>query len=70
MPNNAPTLYTCSQVATLFSVSRSTVSRWMASGRLPCLRIGGRVYIDHDSLMEVIQTPKGSPPPSCGGAHG
>ena len=70
MPNNAPILYTCAQVATLFSVSRSTVSRWVASGRLPCVRIGGRVYIDHDTLMEVIQTSKGAPLPCSGGDHG
>lgn len=64
-----PKLYTMAEIATLFSVSRSTVSRWMKSGKLPSLWIGGRVYIDHDTLMELIQTPKGAPLPSPGGAH-
>lgn len=70
MPQIAPKLYTVKELSTLFSVSRSTITRWMMSGRLPCLRIGGRVYVDHDTLMEIIETPKGSPLPSCGGAHG
>lgn len=70
MSNNALTLYTCAQVATLFSVSRSTVSRWIASGRLPCVRIGGRVYIGHATLMEVIKPTQGCFLPRSGDDHG
>lgn len=50
-----PKLYTMKQVAHLCSCSVATVSRWMKCGVLPTVRIGGRVYVEHESLMACIR---------------
>lgn len=65
--DNLPDLYSVADVATLFSVSKSTVSRWFKRGLLPCVRIGGRQYVEYSDLITAINQGKVSQPskPCC-----
>ncbi|HJP70680.1 MAG TPA: biotin carboxylase N-terminal domain-containing protein [Candidatus Limnocylindria bacterium] len=49
------------QVADLLGVTPRTVQRWIADGRLPATRVGGRARVSRSSLSGVAPTPVGSP---------
>lgn len=59
-----PKLYTVQELATHFSVSKSTVSRWIKRGVLSATQIGGRYYIEEQALTSAIKS--GKIAPSCG----
>lgn len=42
------------EIAPILSVSRATVYRMAASGKLPCLRLGKRVIISRVHLKEWV----------------
>lgn len=56
--DNLPDLYSVADVASLFDVSKSTVSRWFKRGSLPCVRIGGRHYVEYTDLLAAIERGK------------
>ena len=60
--DNLPNLYSVADIATLFGVSKSTVSRWFKRGLLPCVRIGGRRYVEYSDLMVAINQGKVTQP--------
>lgn len=60
--DNLPDLYSVADVATLFDVSKSTVSRWFKRGLLPCVRIGGRQYVEYSDLITAINQGKVTQP--------
>lgn len=50
------TYYSVSQAARVLAVSRSTVWRWIASGKLRAHRVGGRtIRIRADDLDQAVQ---------------
>ena len=56
--DNLPALYSVADVASLFDVSKSTVSRWFKRGLIPCVRIGGRQYVEYSDLITAINQGK------------
>lgn len=50
---------TVAQVATICGVTERTVRRWLRDGRLPALRVGGRIRIPEHALREMA-APYGS----------
>lgn len=60
--DNLPDLYSVADVASLFDVSKSTVSRWLKRGLLPCVRIGGRQYVEYSDLITAINQGKVAQP--------
>ncbi len=48
-------LLTPRQVATLFNVQRSTVYTWAAQGRLPTIRLNGRLRFQPESLESLLK---------------
>ena len=54
VPVAEPKLYTLGEAASFFSVSKSTISRWIKSGLLPAVRLGGRVYVD-ESVIDAVR---------------
>lgn len=54
---------TVSQVATVCGVTERTVRRWLRDGRLPALRVGGRIRIPEHALRDMT-APYGSEPAS------
>ena len=60
--DNLPDLYSVADVASLFDVSKSTVSRWFKRGFLPCVRIGGRQYVEYSDLIAAINQGRVSQP--------
>ena len=51
-------LLTPPEVAELLSLKLSTVYSLVASGRLPCVRIGGRIRFDPDDLLRWVAARK------------
>ncbi|MGZ6213623.1 MAG: biotin carboxylase N-terminal domain-containing protein, partial [Candidatus Limnocylindria bacterium] len=49
------------EVAEELGVTVRTVQRWVADGRLPAIRVGGRVRVSRSSLAEVVDTPNPMP---------
>ena len=56
--DNLPDLYSVAEVASLFGVAKSTVSRWFKRGLIPCVRIGGRQYVEYSDLITAINQGK------------
>jgi excisionase family DNA binding protein len=54
-PHSLPTLCDPHEVATLFKVSRRTVYSWVEGGRLPALRLHGRLRFDRSTLTKLLQ---------------
>lgn len=52
--DSLPDLYSVAEVAKYFGVSKSTVCRWVKAGLLPCVRFGGRIYVEHGELSSAI----------------
>lgn len=50
-----PELFSMQKIAEFFSVSKSTVSRWVARGVLPVVCIGGRRYVRSDDLCAAVR---------------
>jgi len=42
---------TVKQVAQVLGVSQMTIRRWVASGTIPCQRLGGRICFDAQALI-------------------
>jgi excisionase family DNA binding protein len=42
------------EVASVLSLSRRTVYRWVRSGRLPSLRLGGSIRVLREDLITAI----------------
>jgi excisionase family DNA binding protein len=65
---------TVAEVATACGVTERTVRRWLRDGRLPALRVGGRIRIPEHALRELT-APYGSdrepsgPPRAALGPH-
>ena len=53
-----PLLMNINEVAEALRVSRFTVSRWAAEGRLQRIKIGGRVLFDPVDVRRFIETAK------------
>jgi len=51
-------LLTADEVADLLSISPKTIYAWAESGRLPCVRLGGRVRFDPGDLTRWIAARK------------
>ena len=47
------------------AVSRQTIYNWMAEGKLPFHKIGGRIVFKYSELMDAVKTIK-----RYGGTHG
>lgn len=47
-------LLTVPEVAEFLRVRPSTVYAWVAEGRLPCLRLGGRIRFQKESLLRWV----------------
>ena len=45
-------------VARHYAVSPSTVSRWAASGAVPCIRIGRTIRFDLEQVRETLEASK------------
>lgn len=57
--------YTCQDIADLYGVSVQTIWRWIHTGKLTAIRIGGLYYIRQSDLdaMEARQTVNATPAP-------
>ena len=51
-------LLTVSDVARLMRLCSSTVYSWVAAGRLPCVRLEGRIRFLHRDLLRWIEARK------------
>jgi len=49
-----PDLLTLSEAADAARVKAKTISRWIADGRLPVVRMGRRVLIRRDTLVAFV----------------
>ena len=47
-------LLTASEVAAYFRVSKATILRWCAEGRIPAIRIGREWRIPADELQKMV----------------
>lgn len=47
--------YNCSEVASMLKISKSTVWNWRNSGKLPSIRIGGKVFFSKDNILKLKQ---------------
>ena len=54
-PDQLPTLCDPHEVAAFFRIKRRTVYSWVDSGRLPALRVNGRLRFDRSSLTRLLQ---------------
>jgi excisionase family DNA binding protein len=54
-PGSLPILCDPHEVAAFFKVKRRTVYSWVDSGRLPALRVNGRLRFDRASLTQLLQ---------------
>jgi excisionase family DNA binding protein len=43
------------EAAEALGASTTAVRRWIKSGELPAVRIGGRIFITHDGLRERLE---------------
>lgn len=50
----APLAYTLADATALCGLSRSTLCRHAAAGRLRLVKVGGRTLVDADSLRNLI----------------
>lgn len=50
-----PTLFTLDEVVSYLKVGKSTVRRWIQKGKLPSVKVGGRVRIKEDDLTAFIE---------------
>ena len=57
-PNPPLGLLTARQLAALWHVSEKTLRRWMASGRLPCIRVGRLVRFDPGDVSRWLSARK------------
>ena len=53
---NAPPTMTPRQAAALLAVSDGTVRRWLAEGRLPGVRVGGRLRVEPEALETFVRS--------------
>lgn len=53
-----PRLLTISQLATYLNVSSKTVRRWVATRRIPCVRIGTRIRFEHGDIASWVRQRK------------
>lgn len=60
---DAPILYTRRQVAKLLGLHRNTITRLMASGRLPYHRLTYRVFFTQDDIQAFIDSCANRPAP-------
>lgn len=57
MKRTPPTLLLPVEVAEILRISRSTMYRWIAEGKVPAVRLpSGDVRIDQDKLLDWIET--------------
>jgi excisionase family DNA binding protein len=52
-----PLLLPVPRVASLLGISRTSAYRLVASGELPCRRLGGRVYVVTAKLKALVDGP-------------
>jgi excisionase family DNA binding protein len=55
-------LFTTGQAARAFSVSIQTIKNWAAAGHIQTVRLGGRVMIHRDSLLDYLDRLRKSRP--------
>lgn len=48
-------MLTIKEAAAKIGVVHSTVSRWIAAGKLPAIRVGGTYRIRHEDLENMVQ---------------
>lgn len=53
-------IYTIPQVCEMFGVSRSTMVRWMNSGKIRSFKIGQRRRIPESAIQELIALDNGA----------
>lgn len=61
-----PLLLRAEQAAKLLSLGRTTVFQMMASGELPCVRIGRAVRVPRSALERWVRAQSGEPEPTSG----
>ncbi|QQW37226.1 helix-turn-helix domain-containing protein [Mycobacterium marinum] len=52
--SDLPLLLAVPRAAQLLGISRAAAYRLVASGELPVLRLGGRIYVVTDGLRELV----------------
>jgi excisionase family DNA binding protein len=52
---SAPPLLSPSEAARELDVSESTIRRWLAEGRVPGIRVGGRLRLEREALQEAVR---------------
>jgi excisionase family DNA binding protein len=67
LPDQA--MFSPSDIAMLFSVSRRTVLRWIADGRLGAYRVSTTVRITHDDLQAFLDQHRLSSDKEAANAH-
>jgi excisionase family DNA binding protein len=55
MLNDSTQLLTFEQVRAILNVSKSTLRRWIASGKLSCIRLGRLLRFDPSNVAEVLR---------------
>ncbi len=55
MTNNIRPLLTVHDVCQILRIKRSTLYAWVQSGKLPCLRVGGLLRFDRDSISQWLE---------------
>ena len=57
--NNGGLLYDLCDLANIFKVTKRTLFNWQAKNQLPLINFGGKLYLSHDKLMEMILLKEG-----------
>jgi excisionase family DNA binding protein len=55
MPHLGTSTVTREELAALFECSPKTISRWLARGRLPCVRVPGNKYLVTTDLLILVK---------------
>ena len=57
-PDELPRLLTIPQLASYLNVSSKTVRRWVATRRIPCVRIGTRIRFERGDIASWVRQRK------------
>lgn len=49
-------LYSLTEAAELLNVARTTITKYISSGRLSTTTIGGRKYVSEENIKSFLQT--------------
>ena len=53
-----PKVYSTKELAEMFGRDPETIRRWIKSGYLPAVKIGGSFYIEEETIRQILRGEK------------